>query len=298
MCASVAHSGRTHFGTSAASIRADKEEGPVHDTDVDWGRYRHKARGKPLLSAELERTLLSRAQEGDQRAVHELVESHMRLVVQVASRYAREGLSAHDLVSEGVLGLMEAVRRFDLTHDSRFASYSTWWVRACVRSYALANRRIVGGPSTRGARVARARLRQTERALTQHLGRRPSRAEVAEQLGVAEHDVELVEVALNSRDVSLTADEHTGSLDLPDEKISPEQALAEAEHQAACQHTVQCALTGLSERERAIVREQFFEDDGRSLADVGRSMGVSRQRAGQILAGARDKLRARLEAVA
>lgn len=269
----------------------------MHDTDVDWGRYRHKAREKPLLSADVERALLARAQKDDQRAVSELVESHMRLVVQVASRYAREGLSAHDLVSEGVLGLMEAVRRFDMAHDARFASYAAWWVRACVRRYALANRRIVGGPSTRGARIARARLRQTERLLTQRLGARPTRAEIAEHLGVAEHDVELVEVALSSRDVSLTAEE-AGTLDLPDDTGSPEHMVAEAEHQAACEQSIRCALTGLSERERAVVKEQFFEEDGKSLADLGRALGVSRQRAGQILAGARDKLRARLEAVA
>jgi len=273
----------------------------VHDTDVDWGRYRHRAREKPLLSAEVERGLLERAQVGDQRAVHALVESHMRLVVQVASRYAREGLSAHDLVSEGVLGLMEAVRRFDLAHDARFASYSAWWVRACVRRYALANRRIVGGPSTRGARVARARLRQTERMLSQRHGRKPTRAELADELGVAEHDVELVEVSLSSRDVSLTTEEPSGgggTLDLADDTASPEQAVAEAEHQAACEGSIKSALTGLSERERAVVHEQFFREDGKSLADVGRALGVSRQRAGQILAGARDKLRARLEAVA
>lgn len=279
----------------------DAEEGNhVHDTDVDWGRYRHSAREKPLLTAEIERSLLERAQVGDQRAVHALVESHMRLVVQVASRYAREGLSAHDLVSEGVLGLMEAVRRFDLSHEARFASYSAWWVRACVRRYALANRRIVGGPSTRGARIARARLRQTERMLGQELGRKPTRAELAETLGVPEHDVELVELSLSSRDVSLTAEDAGGSgtVELSDDTTSPEQAVAEAEHRAACEGSIQSAMTTLSERERAVVREQFFCEDGKSLADVGRALGVSRQRAGQILAGARDKLRARLSAVA
>lgn len=270
----------------------------MHDTDVEWGRYRHRAREKPLLSAEVERDLLVRAQAGDQRAVHALVESHMRLVVQVASRYAREGLSAHDLVSEGVLGLMEAVRRFDLIHDARFASYAAWWVRACVRRYALANRRIVGGPSTRGARIARARLRQTERLLTQRLGEKPSRAQLAQYLGVSEQDVELVEVSLSSRDVSLTAEDGSTSIELPDELASPEEAVADAEHLLACQRSVRRALSALTEREQAVVREQFLEEEGMSLADLGRQLGVSRQRAGQILAGARDKLRARLEAVA
>jgi len=270
----------------------------VRETDFDWRHYRNKAGEKPLLAADRERELLMRAQRGDPRAVGELVESHMRLVVQIASRYARDGLGTHDLVSEGVLGLMEAVRRFDLARETRFASYAGWWVRACVRRYALANRRIVGVPSTRGARIARARLRGTERTLTQRLGRRPTLSELAEALGVSEHDVELVDVALSSRDVSLAPHDHSSAVEFPDENLGPEQAFAEAEHQRVCERTVERALTALSERERALVREQFFEEDGKSLADLGRALGVSRQRAGQILAVARDKLRAQLVAVA
>jgi RNA polymerase sigma-32 factor len=266
----------------------------VRETDVDWGHYRHQAREKPLLDAMREHQLLCRAQKGDQRATTEIVESHMRLVVQIASRYAREGLSTHDLVGEGVLGLMEAVRRFDVSRDTRFASYAAWWVRACVRRYALANRRIVGVPSTRGARIARARLRGVERALSQRFGRRPSRAELAGELGVSEHDIELVEVALSSRDVSLTADDEGSAFPLPDESFSPERAYEEAEHTEQCARSVADALKRLSERELAVVREQFFEEDGKSLSDLGRALGVSRQRAGQILAVARCKLRAEL----
>jgi RNA polymerase sigma-32 factor len=171
-------------------------------------------------------------------------------------------------------------------------------VRACVRRYALANRRIVGVPSTRGARIARARLRGTERQLTQQLGRKPTLAELAESLGVSEHDVELVDVALSSRDVSLAPYDNSSAVEFADEGIGPEQEFADAEHQSVCEETVEKALTALSERERALVREQFFEEDGKSLADLGRALGVSRQRAGQILAVARDKLRAQLIAVA
>jgi len=112
----------------------------------------------------------------------------------------------------------------------------------------------------------------------------------------------VAEVSLSARDVSLTTEDPSGAgggtLDLADDTASPEQAVADAEHQAACEGSIRMALTGLSERERAVVHEQFFREDGKSLADVGRALGVSRQRAGQILAGARDKLRARLEAVA
>ncbi len=270
----------------------------MREFELEWGRYRHAARVKPMLDPERERSLLVAAQCGDQRAVSEIVDCHMRLVVQIASRYARDGLSAHDLISEGVLGLMEAVRRFDLGHNSRFASYAAWWVRACVRRYAFANRRIVGVPSTRGARVARARLRQTERALSQQLGRSPDRAEVARALGIPEHDVELVDVALSSRDVSLSHEDGVPGFEPVDELLGPEERVAEAEHNALKEDSVASALGTLSAREAEIVREQFFEDQGKSLADLGRELGVSRQRAGQILAGAREKLRARLEAVA
>jgi RNA polymerase sigma-32 factor len=134
--------------------------------------------------------------------------------------------------------------------------------------------------------------------LTQRLGRRPTLSELAEALGVSEHDVELVDVALSSRDVSLAPQDHASPVEFPDEGLGPEQAFAEAEHQSVCERTVERALTALSERERALVREQFFEEDGKSLADLGRALGVSRQRAGQILAVARDKLRAQLVAVA
>jgi len=270
----------------------------VRQNNVEWARYRLVAHAKPMLGSSRERELLGLAQAGDRRAANELVESHLRLVLQVAARYARDGLSVHDLVSEGTLGLMEAVRRFDLSHESRFASYAAWWVRACIRRFALANRRIVGAPSTRGARVARARLRQMERTLTQQLGRKPNYTELALALGIAENDVELVDVALSSRDVSLTVDENGAGFEPCDESDGPEQELASAEQDSVRRHSIERALHELSERERAIVREQFFEDDGQSLADLGRSLGVSRQRAGQILAGARDKLRARLECVA
>ena len=141
----------------------------MSQNDGDWGRYRHTAREKPLLEAKQERKLLERARAGDRGAVSELADSHMRLVVQVAARYARDGLSAHDLVAEGTLGLLEAIGRFDLSRDTRFAAYAAWWVRACVRQHALQNRRIVGMPNSRGARIVSARLRSTERRLTQSL---------------------------------------------------------------------------------------------------------------------------------
>jgi RNA polymerase sigma-32 factor len=270
----------------------------VQNSELQWGRYRHSARNRPMLEVERERELLVQAQRGDQRALTELIDCHMRLAVKVASRYARDGLSAHDLISEGVLGLLEAVRRFDLRHQTRFASYAAWWVRAFIRRYALANRRIVGVPTTRGARVARARLRQTERELTQRLGRAPQRDEIALSLGISEHDVELVDVALSHRDVSLTVSEGAQAFEPIDEQPGPEESFVEHEGRARMQEAVADAMGLLSTRERTVLSKQFFSDAGDSLSSMGRELGVSRQRVGQILAGAREKLRGKLEAVA
>lgn len=265
--------------------------------DREWGHYRDLARDNAMLDGTRERELLSLAKSGDEPATRELVASHMRLVVQVASAYARDGISAHDLVSEGTTGLMEAVRRFDLARDTRFATYAGWWVRACVRQHALANRRIVGMPDTRAARVARARLRSTERALTQELGRHPSRSELASALGISELDIELVESAFSARDVPIVQS-GAGSFELPDDTDGPEQAVARAEAQAQRRTRVKDALAALSPRERELVCGHLYTDDGQSLAQLGRAIGVSRQRAGQILSGACKKLRVELACVA
>lgn len=264
---------------------------------AEWTRYRMAAKNRPLLPAGAERTLLEQARAGCPKATRALVESHMRLVVQTASGYARDGLSVHDLMAEGTLGLMEAIRRFDLTRDSRFASYATWWVRACIRRHALCNRRIVGMPDSRGARLARARLRGTERRLTQELGRKPSYRELASALGVSEDDVVLVDTALSSRDVPILLGE-VDTFEPRCDSFDPEQAVAEAEAHEKRTRTVQSALDALSERERALVCDHLYREDAKSLAELGRMLGVSRQRAGQILEGARQKLRAELQQVA
>jgi RNA polymerase sigma-32 factor len=265
----------------------------VSGNQAEWAEYRHAARTKPLLAAHEERTMLELAKAGNRCATAALVESHMRLVVQVASSYARDGLSVHDLVSEGMLGLMEAIHRFDLTRDARFATYASWWVRACVRQHALANRRIVSMPDSRGARVARARLRKVERGLAQSLGRTPTHAELARELGVSEREVEAVDVALSGRDQSIGLDAEP-----LDEAQGPEQTLAARELSALRHVEVKRALEQLSERERRVVCEHICAEDEHSLAHLGRTLGVSRQRAGQILRGAEEKLRAELSTVA
>jgi RNA polymerase sigma-32 factor len=263
----------------------------VSDNSAEWGRYRCSTREHPFLAADEERELLSLAQRGDKAAMRRLIQSHLRLVVKLASRQQRPGLCAHDLYGEGVLGLMEAIRRFREEEGARFSTYASWWVSAYARQHALANRRIVRAPASRGARVTRAKLRCTERTLTQQLGRTPTLTEVSCALGVLEQDVLTATLAMSARDVSLTEVEGSLPYDPPDESPTPEQAVSEAEQRARLERSV----AHLDDRERVLVHEQLSSQGNPSLAEWGRRLGVSRQRASQILTGARSKLRARLE---
>jgi RNA polymerase sigma-32 factor len=270
----------------------------VHENAIQWRRLRRRCEAAPLLEADRERSLLVAAVRGDAAAVAELVQSHMRLVVKIAARYQRGNLSCQDLVSEGVLGMMEAMRRFDLAQETRFSAYASWWIRARIGQYALTNRRLVPVPSTRNARSVVRRLRKLEQLLAQRLGRAASLEELASALGVGIDDVLEVQAALSGTDVSLTPTAGHPSVEPVSELESPEQAIERLQHQQARQRRIRQALAGLSPWELTVVQEQYLEEHGRSLSQLGAEHGVSRQRVGQVLSNARQKLKSQLEHVA
>ncbi len=250
---------------------------------VQWSRLRSKAMSHRWLDQEEERQLLQRAQAGDRAAKGELIDSHMRMVVQIAARYESDTLSIHDLVSEGVVGLIEAIERFQLSHATRLSTYAAWWIKARVREYAFSNRRSVPLPSTRGARVARGRLSVTQRELRQRLGREATHAELAEALGVSDTDVVSVSTALSSYDLSLSPGHDGAEFEPLDERPSPEQEVARLESERVLSRAVATALGRLSEREQRILYEQFFGDDEKNMAQVALLLGISRQRVCQIV---------------
>jgi RNA polymerase sigma-32 factor len=249
----------------------------------------------PLLDAETERRLAAEVQAGSAAALDRLLQAHLRLVRSLARRYEGYGVPSEDLLGEGYLALVEAARRFDPERGARFATYAAWWVRAHLRSHTLDNRRIVGSPSTRAARRIFGRLRATERALTQQLGRTPTRDEVADALGVAPGDVEMVQSSLAARDVALGAREGGRTIDLPDVAgQTPEQRVAQDELRRFQGQAVQRALTRLDAREREIVERRFLDDEPDTLARLGERLGLSRERVRQLERRAQDKLRSAL----
>jgi len=262
-------------------------------------RIRHlrsQATVAPMLDARTERELLEQVAEGSEWALRRLIDSHMRLVICIADRFARHGVPLEDLVSEGSLGLIEAARRFDLERETRFGTYAAWWVRAYVRRYAFANRRMVGAPSTRNARRILWGLRRTERQIAQETGREATRDEVATELRVSPEEVAMVESALGGRDLSLgpAADDDSPALDLPGAEPSPEETAATNEKHRADAERVDAALATLSDREREIIVRRLLDDDSLSLATLGARFGVSRERVRQIQQRAEVKLRGKL----
>jgi RNA polymerase sigma-32 factor len=251
----------------------------------------------PRLDAARERILLSAARMGDGRAAAELVRSHMPLVLRMALRYRHGNVSRRDLVSEGVLGLIEAIRRFDITQEVRFAAYATWWIRASISQYALTNGRLVRLPSSRNARTVARKLRCAEHLLSQRLGGAPTRDQLAQVLEVGVADVAEVQAALGSTDISLTPVGGYSVIQPISETEGPEQALERLEEETARRRCVGQALAGLSARERSLIHELYLSEQGRSLSELGKEFGVSRQRMGQLLSVARKKLKRELSLV-
>lgn len=253
--------------------------------DPQWSRLCSRAFNAPWLTQERERELLVRAQANDERAKAELYDSYLRLVVQIASRYRRGRVSAEDLVSEGGLGLLEAIVRFDISKQTRLGTYAAWWIKAYIRRYVHANRGVVLPPSTRCVRRAFANSGRAERELTHSLGRAPIRSEIAELLGVSEDDVAVWQTSAFAP-VSLCP--FQGS-DVRDDAPDPEEQCVVLDLTATRNRVVRSCVESLEERERQII-EALFSEESASMAALGETLGVSRQRISQIVKRVRTKL--------
>lgn len=242
-----------------------------------------------MLDLETERTLLKRVrEENDQQAADQFLGSYLRLVLKIAGKYARNGVAFDDLVAEGSLGLVVALRRFDPVKAgaSRFATYATWWVTAYVRRFAIANRRIIRPPGSRDGRRLFYQLRRIERQLQSELGRAPTREELADFFNVDVEELERVELVLSARDASIETSLEDEPLSIPCERASPETLASSNQLVEKAMH-----LAGLSDRERAILDRRLLTDDNETLAEVGEVLGISRERVRQIELRAIGKVR-------
>src|ERR1700752_1175226 len=262
-------------------------------------RYLEEIRKFPMLEPGEEFVLAKRWQEqADRDAAHRLVPSHLRLVARIAMGYRGYGLPIGEVVSEGNVGLMQAVKRFDPDKGFRLATYAMWWIRAAIQEYILRSWSLVKMGTTAAQKKLFFNLRKIKgqlKALDEGDLRPDQVKRIATQLGVTEEDV----VSMNRRlagDASLNApvrnDAESGEWQdgLVDDTMDQETALAESEERDIRREMLNSALKGLNPRERRVFEARRLAEEPLTLEELSAEFGVSRERIRQIEVRAFEKV--------
>ncbi|NLE47902.1 MAG: sigma-70 family RNA polymerase sigma factor [Sandaracinaceae bacterium] len=272
--------------------------------DPSLNRYIERVRQIRTLSREEEHELALKAQSGDRRAQDRLVEANLRYVVAVALQYRRYGIRLGDLIAEGNLGLVTAVQKFDPHRGTRFVTYAGYWIRAFILEAVVRSTSLVGGGSGPLRSKLFFRLRR-ERARVETLTTDPDKRieMMAERFDTTPAKMEAMLRRIETNDVSLDQpvyDESQTTLveTLESNELPPDEAYERDSTRKKLRERLEEAMNVLDRRERLIVEQRILSDEDISLAALGRELGVSRERARQLEARAKAKLRNQLKELA
>ena len=272
--------------------------------DKNDRRYISAAMDAPMLEREYEVELARRwRDEEDADALHEIIEAHIRLVVRIASKFKGYGLPISDLIQEGNRGLLEAANRFDPDRNVRYSTYATWWILAAMQEYIVRNSSIVRIGTTPAQKSLFFNLRKLRAKLTDNLAAQMTEEEremIAAELGVPLAAVERMESHFSRPDQSLNATVGESDSDefvdlLSDDSPTPEAIVGDLIDSETRTKWIADAMEHLTQREREVITRRFLKDDKITLAEIGESFGVTKERIRQIEGKALSKLRDALQ---
>ena len=259
--------------------------------------YIQTANAYPILSREEEYSLAKRLRdEGDVAAAHQLVLSHLRSVIAVARGYLGYGLSHADLIQEGTIGLMKAVRRFDPERGIRLMTFATHWIKAEIHEFVIRNWRLVKIATTKHQRKLFFNLRSMKKGLDAM--NQTEVANMAKELGITTKEMVEMETRFSGRDVSLEPlseedDEFTSPIYYLTDGADPSQTLENAELEEVTHARLQQSLDSLDVRSRRIIEARWLQDDAKAttLHELASELGISAERVRQLESKAMAKIR-------
>ncbi len=272
---------------------------PAVISDNSLGTYLEKIKDFPVLSEEQETALVNDLQQnGNLQAAQTLVTSHLRLAAKIALTYRNYGLPMADIISEANIGLMQAVKKFDLSKKVRLATYAIWWIKAAINDYILRSWSLVkiGTNAAQKKLFYNLKRIKAKLGLYDNKGLAPQEVKaIAQELVVNEDDVKEMDIRISgdtSLNVTVSDDEESERIDLlVDKSQNIEECLALAQEKAYRNAVVRKCLESLSEREQYVIKNRLMTAEPKTLEEVGSELNVSRERVRQIEEAAVKKLK-------